>query len=78
MGLDGHPSGLAAGGQFAAWRRAQRWHPHQLRHSSATSLRKEFGLEVARIVLGHTSPAVTELYAEADREKAVAAMEQVG
>jgi integrase len=64
--------------ELEEWRKAQRWHPHQLRHSSATSLRKEFGLEVARIVLGHTSPAVTELYAEADRAKAVAAMEQVG
>ena len=55
-----------------------RWHPHQLRHSAATNLRKEFGIEVARVILGHSSPAVTEVYAEVDRAKAVAAMAQVG
>jgi len=40
------------------------WHPHQLRHSAATMLRREFGLDVARAVLGHSSPVVTEVYAE--------------
>ena len=55
-----------------------RWHPHQLRHSAATNLRKEFGIEVARVILGHSSPAVTEMYAEADREKAIAVMARVG
>jgi integrase len=38
-----------------------KWHPHQLRHNAATWLRKEFGLDVARVVLGHRSPAITEL-----------------
>lgn len=51
-----------------------RWHPHQLRHSAATRLRREFGLEVTRAILGHNSLAVTETYAEVDREKAHAAM----
>jgi len=37
------------------------WHPNQLRHNAATSLRKEFGLDVARVILGHSSPAVTEV-----------------
>ncbi|MDY7109817.1 MAG: tyrosine-type recombinase/integrase, partial [Planctomycetota bacterium] len=46
------------------------WHPHQLRHNAATWLRKEFGIEVARIVLGHRSPAITEVYAELDAAKA--------
>jgi len=55
-----------------------RWHPHQLRHNAATNLRKEFGIEVARVVLGHTSPTITESYAEVDREKAVEAMRRVG
>ena len=54
------------------------WHPHQLRHNAATQLRKEFGLDVARVVLGHSSAAVTEVYAEADNSKAMAAMGQVG
>jgi integrase len=54
------------------------WHPHQLRHSAATFLRKEFGLETARIILGHKSAAITEVYAEKDMEKAFSVMEQVG
>lgn len=54
------------------------WHPHQLRHNAATFLRREFGLDVARAVLGHSSPAVTEVYAELDAAKAVEAMERVG
>jgi len=55
-----------------------RWHPHRLRHNAATELRKEFGLDVARVILGHSSPAVTETYAEVDREKAMDAMSRVG
>ena len=54
------------------------WHPHQLRHSAATRLRKEFGLVVARAVLGHSSPVVTEMYAELDGAKAAEAIERVG
>jgi integrase len=54
------------------------WHPNQLRHNAATWLRKEYGLDVARVILGHSSPAVTEVYAEVDRAKALAVMEQVG
>jgi integrase len=55
-----------------------KWHPHQLRHNAATRLRKAFGLDVARAVLGHSSPAVTEVYAELDMTKAAEAMGQVG
>jgi integrase len=54
------------------------WHPHQLRHSAGTRLRREFGLDVARAVLGHSSPVVTEVYAELDGAKAAEAMERVG
>jgi integrase len=54
------------------------WHPNQLRHNAATRLRKEFGLDVARAVLGHSSPVVTEVYAELDMSKAAEAMERVG
>jgi integrase len=64
--------------ELKAWRREHRWHPHRPRHSAATRLRKEFGLDVARVILGHSSPAVTEVYAEVDREKARAVMERVG
>lgn len=54
------------------------WSPNQLRHNAATWLRKEFGLDVARAILGHRSPRVTETYAELDEGKAAAVMGQVG
>ncbi len=64
--------------QLDAWRKEHRWHPHQLRHSAATKLRKEFGIEAARIILGHRSPAITELYAELDHSKAADIISRVG
>ena len=33
------------------------WHPHQLRHNAATEFRRMYGIEVARILLGHRSAA---------------------
>ena len=57
---------------------APKWHPHQLRHNAATRLRREFGLDVARAVLGHSSPVVTEVYAELDQAKAAEAMAKIG
>jgi integrase len=55
-----------------------RWHPHRLRHGVATRLAGRFGLDAARVVLGHGSPRVTEAYAAADLDKAKAIMRQVG
>jgi integrase len=55
-----------------------KWHPHQLRHNAATVLRKEFGLDVAKAVLGHSSLTTTQVYAEADLQKAMGAMERLG
>ncbi|MCG3132504.1 MAG: hypothetical protein FLDDKLPJ_03354 [Phycisphaerae bacterium] len=60
------------------WRRDHRWSPNQLRHNAATRLRRDFGLEAARVVLGHSSADVTEIYAELDFAKAASVMEQVG
>jgi len=60
------------------WRKAHSWHPHQLRHNAATRLRKQFGIEAARVVLGHRSASVTEIYAEMDQQKAAEIMAQVG
>lgn len=54
------------------------WGPNRLRHTAATNLRKEFGIEAARVILGHTSAAMTEVYAEMDRTKAADIMSQVG
>jgi integrase len=64
--------------QAAVWRREHCWHPHQLRHNAATNLRKEFGVEVARIILGHATAFTTEIYAEADRQQAIEVIGKVG
>jgi len=40
------------------------WSPNQLRHASATAIRKQFGLEAAQVVLGHARADVTQIYAE--------------
>jgi integrase len=55
-----------------------RWHPHQLRHTKATEVRREFGLDAARVVLGHRSPQITETYAEIDVNKAAEVMARLG
>jgi integrase len=54
------------------------WTPNRLRHNAGTWLRREFGLDVARVILGHRSPAVTEIYAEVDEAKAIQVMAKVG
>ena len=54
------------------------WSPNRLRHSAATRLRASHGLDVAQLVLGHASADTTEIYAEADREKAINAIENAG
>lgn len=56
--------------QKREWELRHHWHPHQLRHNAATRLRREFGLEVAQVVLGHQTLAVTQVYAEHDIESA--------
>ena len=54
------------------------WTPYQLRHAAATRLRKQFGLEMVRCLLGHSSATMSEVYAEVDLEKARRVMEQAG
>ncbi len=55
-----------------------RWSPNQLRHSAATRIRKEMGIEVAQAVLGHRSVETTQVYAEVNLKSAVEAMERLG
>ena len=42
------------------------WHPHQLRHTAATEIRADGGLEAAQVALGHARADVTQIYAERD------------
>jgi integrase len=55
-----------------------KWTPNQLRHSAATRVRAEYGLEGAQVLLGHTHAKITEVYAEVDHAKAAAIMAKIG
>jgi integrase len=55
-----------------------RWHPHQLRHTAATDIRRQFGLEAAQHVLGHSTTAMTEVYAERNQDIARAVAAKIG
>lgn len=70
--------GPSAWAELRKWQREHRWHPHQLRHTAATELRKRFGVEAAQIVLGHRNINVTELYAEKNAEAAKRIAAEVG
>jgi integrase len=54
------------------------WHPNQLRHLRALELKRQFGLDVARAVLGHRQPCITEHYAGVDVATAVEVMGKIG
>ncbi len=60
------------------WNRSHCWSPHQLRHNAATFLTAQYGIEAARVVLGHSTLAVTEVYAERDFKRAAAIMREIG
>lgn len=69
---------VAEKAELRAWRRTFCWHPHQLRHNAATTLRKEFGIEAAKVILGHRSISMTAHYAEQDHAKAIEVIAKVG
>lgn len=54
------------------------WHANQLRHTAATEIRREFGLDVASLILGHRGVGVTQVYAERDEARAVNVVARVG
>jgi integrase len=54
------------------------WHPNQLRHSFATAVRKQFGVEAAQVGLGHARTDVVEVYAEKNLGLATHVAQQVG
>jgi integrase len=65
-------------GAVKAWRKAHRWHPHQLRHSYATKVRKAFDLEAAQVMLGHSRADVTQIYAEKNEALAATVAAKIG
>ena len=62
----------------AEWRAGHCWHPNQLRHNAGSRIRAAYGIEAARVILGHASAVTSEIYAEIDREKAMEIMEKMG
>ena len=71
LGVDGQK-------RLYAWRRDHRWAANQLRHSFATRVRKEAGLEAAQILLGHARADVTQVYAERDQEQGLKLVARIG
>lgn len=54
------------------------WSPNQLRHSFATYVRREHGLEAAQVLLGHAKADVTQIYADRDVKKAKTVIAKIG
>lgn len=57
--------------------KCKHWHPHQLRHSRATMLNNQIGLEAAASVLGNTIQAA-QIYAEKNQQLAIQAARAYG
>ncbi len=64
--------------ELREWQQRHRWHPYQLRHSYATKVRKDHGLEAAQVLLGHSRADVTQIYAERNEALAVAVAAKIG
>ena len=54
------------------------WSPLQLRHTAATAIRAQYGVEAAKVILGHTKIETTQIYAERDLAKAQEIMAKIG
>jgi integrase len=52
--------------------------PNRIRHTAATEIRHRFGIEAARVTLGHSSLNMTEVYAEADLSLASKVASEIG
>jgi len=64
--------------ELKAWQKQHRWFPNQLRHSAATDIRKQYGIEGAQVTLGHAHADTSQIYAERDLMKAEQIMREVG
>jgi integrase len=54
------------------------WSPNQLRHTAATEIRKNHGLEASQALLGHSELGTTQIYAEVDLARARRIMLETG
>jgi integrase len=54
------------------------WSPNQLRHVGATRIRQQASLDAAQVILGHSSIATTQVYAEKNVAAAMKIAAEVG
>ena len=52
--------------------------PNQIRHTYATRVRREYGLDTAQVLLGHAKLETSQVYAEIDRAKAADVAKRIG
>ncbi|MCC7086333.1 MAG: site-specific integrase [Pirellulales bacterium] len=64
--------------ELRQWQDDHRWAPNQLRHTAATDIRRQFGLEAAQITLGHSQANTTQIYAERDMQKGIEVARRIG
>jgi integrase len=64
--------------ELKAWQSDRRWAPNQLRHAAATEVRRQFGLEAAQVILGHSQANVTQVYAERDMARGIEVARAIG
>jgi hypothetical protein len=55
-----------------------RWSPLQLRHTAATAIRARFGVEAAKVILGHSRVESSQIYAEKDEARARQIVGEIG
>ena len=71
--------GIAAANKYRDKKdRIPSWTPHRLRHTAATRIRREFGLEAAQVILGHATADVTQIYAERNELRALQVVRESG
>lgn len=59
--------------------KVEQWSPNQLRHNAATHLAATYGLEAARVMLGHSSATITAaVYVERDEREALKIAREAG
>jgi integrase len=71
------PDGLSET-ELRQWRREHTWSPNQLRHTFASDVRRQYGLEEVGACLGHTKLETSQVYAERDRALAVEVARRIG
>ena len=54
------------------------WCPRQLRHTMATRVRNELGVEAAQVICGHAKCDVTQVYAQRNRALGLQVAERLG